>query len=50
MNRKPRIRRNPAAPEPRAKRGRINQKYRSKEERVMFQLGNRATLKETTHE
>lgn len=46
MNRKPRIRRNPAAPEPRAKRGRVNQKYRSKAEREMFQLGNRATLKE----
>lgn len=50
MNRKPKIRRNHAAPKPRTKRGRVNQKYRSKEERVMFQLGNRATLKETTHE
>lgn len=50
MNRKRRIRRNPAAPEPRHKRGRANPKYRSKEERAMFQLGNRATLKETAHE
>lgn len=50
MNRKPRLRRNPAAPEPRPKRGRANKKYRSKAEREMFQLGNRATLKETAHE
>ncbi len=39
-------RRNPRSPKPVAKRGRKNKQYHSREERAMFQLGNRAALKE----
>lgn len=45
---KPRKRRDPVKPEPVAKRDRENQKYHNREEREMFQLGQRAELKETT--
>jgi hypothetical protein len=42
---KPRNRKNP---KPVAKRGREDKQYHTREERAMFQLGNRAALKETT--
>lgn len=38
--------RNRRNPRPVAKRGREDKQYHSREERAMFQLGNRAALKE----
>jgi len=35
-------------PRPVAKRGREDKQYHTREERAMFQLGNRAALKENT--
>ena len=40
--------RNRRNPRPVAKRGREDKQYHTREERAMFQLGNRAALKETT--
>ena len=40
--------RNRRRPKPVAKRGREDKQYHTREERAMFQLGNRAALKETT--
>lgn len=47
MSSKPERRRDPVKPEPVAKRGKQQaKKYHNRSEREMFQLGNRADLKE----
>lgn len=40
-----RKRRDPVKPEPKAKRGKQDKQYRTREERETFQLGSRAKLK-----